>query len=88
MSRPLTPLAILLATMRQKWTDGDRGGATVLARVAVPYVHARRTSLAKAVKLPTEAHYLTDEELALQLAAAAGGAEHSQCDPDEPGGVV
>lgn len=84
MKRPITPLAILLATMRQKWTAGEAAAATALARIAVPYVHARRTRTDKTVTPTMEAHQLTDEELALHLAASAPGAEHPSGDTGTP----
>ena len=35
----LSPLAIILTTMRQRYAVGDLEGAIALARVAAPYLH-------------------------------------------------
>jgi hypothetical protein len=37
----LSPLTIILSTMRQKYADGDIDGAVALARIAAPYLHPR-----------------------------------------------
>ena len=37
----LSPLAIILTTMRQRYADGDLDGAIALARIAAPYLHPR-----------------------------------------------
>lgn len=81
MKRPILPLTILLATMRRKWADGDTDGATTLAKVVVPYVHARQSAVGKIAKPSPEANHLTDEELAIRLAAFADGAEDPHGDP-------
>jgi hypothetical protein len=37
----LSPLAIILTTMRQRYVLGDLDGAIALARIAAPYLHPR-----------------------------------------------
>ncbi len=37
----ISPLSIILCTMRQKYAEGDMDGAVALARIAAPYLHPR-----------------------------------------------
>ena len=57
-----SPLAILLAVMRAKWQEGDLDGAVAIARIAAPYVHARRSSIADSLAAGDPAR-LSDDEL-------------------------
>ena len=61
-----TPLAILLAEMRRKWSAGDKEGAVALARLAAPYLHPR----VPPTKPAAELSHLTDADL------------DQLCDPD------
>jgi len=79
---PLTPLAVLLRLMREKWQSGDRDGAAALARAAAPYMHPRRANVASHPDPLPEAHRLTDAELARHLALLAKGEPSSTGDPD------
>lgn len=40
----MTPLAIILTLMRQRFDDQDMDGAVALARIAAPYIHPRVTA--------------------------------------------
>ena len=57
----LTPLAVLLAAMQQKWDEGDIDAAASLARAAAPYVHARRATIREHGE--TELDRLSDAQL-------------------------
>jgi hypothetical protein len=37
----LTPLAVILDSMRRKFAQGDFDGAVAVARIAAPYIHPR-----------------------------------------------
>ncbi|MBV9785978.1 MAG: hypothetical protein JO264_19420 [Acidisphaera sp.] len=78
----LSPLAVLLTLMREKWEAGDRNGAASLARIAAPYLHARRGSLSGRSRRSLEPHRLTDADLARRLADSAGGVAAAPADPD------
>ena len=45
--------------MRQRYDKGDLDGAVALARIAAPYLHARR----KAATQPADLSDMNDEEL-------------------------
>ena len=80
-----TPLDILLALMRHKWSSGDADGAQAIAKVLAPYVHPRRKTSATPATTPTELHRLTDEELRIRLAETPRGAGDPPDDPSQPG---
>ena len=80
VDNPLTPLALMLALMRDKWASGDRDGAVKLACVAAPYLHARRAPNASGIP-PAEAHLLSDADLCRRLANLDGGADAQAEDP-------
>ena len=58
-----TPLDVLLVTMHRKWQAGDQDGAASLARVAAPYLHARRL----AARHATDVETMDDAELGRTL---------------------
>jgi hypothetical protein len=59
VSSNLTPLGIILKTMRARYSGGDVDGALALAKIAAPYMHPRMTSTTPAASLAD----LTDAEL-------------------------
>ena len=69
-----TPLAILLASMHRKWTEGDEEGAVKIARLAAPYLHPRRAAITHSGSLSLEPDHLTDAELTAALTNARTGA--------------
>jgi hypothetical protein len=69
----LTPLAILLASMHRKWTEGDEEGAVKIARLAAPYLHPRRAAITHSGRLSLEPDHLTDAELTEAFANARTG---------------
>lgn len=77
----LTPLALMLALMREKWRDGDRDGAVKLACAAAPYLHPRRIAGPSSVTPQIEAHRLSDADLCRHLADADGGTGAAAEDP-------
>ncbi len=55
----LSPLTIILSTMRQKYADGDIDGAVALARIAAPYLHPRVSASIP----PSDLAAMTDADL-------------------------
>ncbi|WP_158746066.1 hypothetical protein [Acidisphaera sp. L21] len=55
----LTPLAIILDTMRRRYAEGDLDGAVALARIAAPYLHPR----IPAATPPTDLAAMPDADL-------------------------
>lgn len=41
----ITPLEVMLETMRARWDSGDREGASQIAKDAAPYMHPRLTAV-------------------------------------------
>lgn len=41
----ITPLEVMLLTMRSRWASQDEDGALVAAEKAAPYIHARLASV-------------------------------------------
>ena len=82
----LTPLHILLTTMERHWLAKDDDGAVEIARIAAPYVHARRVS-APAGRTQQEPDSLTDAELDAALLEAGAGVALPAEDPEEPAGL-
>ena len=80
---PLTPLAILLQAMRDKWEAGDHEGAVAIAKVAAPYMHSRQRA-APTANSSLEVHRLSDAELSLRLAEARSRDCATPDDPRQP----
>ena len=81
---PLTPLAILLQVMRDKWDAGDHEGAVAIAKVAAPYMHSRQRPASAANPTSLEVDRLSDAELSLQLAEARRRERPTSDDPQQP----
>lgn len=79
----LTPLAILLRCMREKWEEGDRTEAVRLASIAAPYLHPRVKSSAADARV--ELCQLSDVELAQRLDVARTRGSATEADPKQPG---
>jgi hypothetical protein len=73
LSDSITPLAILLDVMRGLWRDGDRDGAVKLARIAAPYLHARRGVSRDGAAPEPDPRTLSDADLARALAESRDG---------------
>ena len=55
----ITPLDLIVKTMRQRYRDMDYAGAVALARIAAPYLHSRP----RAATPPAELAAMTDADL-------------------------
>lgn len=45
LEQGITPLEVMLQTMREKWEAGDKEGACQVAKDAAPYVHPKLSSV-------------------------------------------
>src|SRR4051794_32397237 len=81
----ITPLEVMLSTMRELYDKGDHVAACAIARDAAPFCHPRLSSVQVDASVHRDAIDLSEAEL---LAIAAGG-RPSVVDPepgeDEPG---
>lgn len=75
----VTPLDVMLGTMRAMWESANQGGvinaevaaqASAIAKDAAPYVHPRLSSIEANVRTSVDPRDMSDDELA---AIAAGG---------------
>ena len=68
-NRP-TPLDVLEHAMWDKWEKGEMDAAVKIARIAVPYRHARLQAIAQPRRARTDLQLLDDDELLERLAEA------------------
>lgn len=68
----ITPLEVMLATMRERWLANDHEGASAIAKDAAPYVHPRLTTATVNANVRRTAAEYSDAELAA-LAGEGGG---------------
>ena len=81
----LTPLSILLRSMREKWAEGDVKEATRLAGIAAPYVHPRRGIAPAGDDTHVELRRLSDAELDRRLKIARTRSSEAEADPKQSG---
>ncbi|MGO8867340.1 MAG: hypothetical protein ACLQME_12630 [Alphaproteobacteria bacterium] len=63
MAAGITPLEVMLKTMRMFWRKGEREKAAAIAKDAAPYVHPRLSS----ASLSGDFGFLTHEEALAEL---------------------
>jgi hypothetical protein len=78
----MSPLDVMLQTMRSKWQRGDHEGAVTLARQAAPYVHPKASAGREGGSSPIQG--LSDAELDLIVRGSAAGRGDSGTADQEP----
>ncbi len=76
----ITPLEVMLTTMRQHWLEGRLSDACTVARDAAPYVHRKLASMSADVRVRDPFEAWTTEEMtqalnAMRTMIARGGDE-------------
>lgn len=63
LAEGISPLDVMLRTMRELWSAGKRAEATKVAKEAAPYVHPRLSAVDADVKKHFDLSGLSDDEL-------------------------